>query len=88
KIQISFVFNFLSESRSIIIPIMNRGTPKINRYGFKQTKKAIIIIPIPIFAFISDLGQISHNGWAMISLRTFPTEIVREKSGLVNGYFV
>jgi len=41
---------------------MNRGTPKISKYGFKQTKKAIIIIPIPIFAFISDLGQISHNG--------------------------
>lgn len=40
---------------------MNRGTPKINKYGFKQTKKAIIIIPIPIFDFISDLGKISHN---------------------------
>ena len=42
---------------------MNRGTPKISKYGFKQTKKAIIIIPIPNFAFISDFGQISHNGF-------------------------
>ena len=64
---------------------MNRGTPKISKYGFMQTKKAIIIIQIPIFAFILDLGQISHNGWAMISLRTFPTENVREKSGPVKG---
>ena len=48
---------------------MNRGTPKINKYGFKQTKKAIIIIPIPIFDFISDLGQISHNGFVYGKLR-------------------
>ncbi len=38
-------------------PIMNKGTPKITKYGFKQIKNAIIINAFPISPFIDDYVQ-------------------------------